>query len=77
MQTVRQRGLLDAVHAARRLVEEHARRGVLAAAEHHGEGEALALAAREVAGVAVGEVLDADGAQRGRGASSPTRSCST
>ena len=67
-------GLRGPVHAPRRLVErEH--RGRLAAAEHDRQREALALAAGEVARVALGERAEPGGSSAAAGASSPTRSC--
>ena len=64
----------SAVHAARRLVEED-RHGRLAAVEHDRERQPLALAAGEVARMAVGERGEADALERVGEASSPTVSC--
>ena len=66
--------LCAAVHPARRLVE--ADRGGPLAVEHEVEREPLALAAREVARMAVGEPGQPGGLERGAGSSSATRSCS-
>jgi hypothetical protein len=51
-------------------------RRLAAGAEHDGEREALPLAAGEVARVAVLADVEPGGGAGGRGASSPTRSCS-
>ena len=71
--SVRQRGLARLVHPARRLVEQQ--RGGLLAADDDRDRQPLALAAGEVARMAVGQVREAGALSAAASSSSPTRSC--